>query len=181
MTRKLAHLRQPDDMDTAEPEPVSPLARIQYDFSKQIGHLLRKAYQRHTAIFQRICPDPQLTTVQFAVLCAVADNGPCSLTVIGRAACIDPATTRGVVERLRERKLITLHPDPEDARKVIVQLEDRGRTSVDAMVPYALEITQVTMRGLSVAEQVALEYLLTKVANAPEDLSTSDKTSQPQD
>ena len=32
-----------------------------YDFTQQIGYLLRRAYQRHTAIFQQTVPASQLT------------------------------------------------------------------------------------------------------------------------
>ena len=45
-----------------------------YNFQEQVGFLLRKAYQSHSLLFQRMCPDPQLTTAQFAVLCALRDG-----------------------------------------------------------------------------------------------------------
>ena len=46
-----------------------------YRFTDQVGHLLRRAYQRHVAIFQETVPDAQLTAAQFVVLCAVRDRG----------------------------------------------------------------------------------------------------------
>ena len=39
----------------------------EYRFSDQIGHLLRRAYQRHVAIFKQTVPDSQLTAAQFVV------------------------------------------------------------------------------------------------------------------
>jgi len=140
-----------------------------YDFSKQVGHLLRRAYQQHTAIFQRASIDPQLTSVQFAVLCVLADHGASSLTSIGRAAAIDRVTTRGIVERLRERDMVSLCPDPGDRRKVIVALTDAGRALIGRMVPHSVEISRRTLDGLNPAEQFALIYLLEKLATmAPE-------------
>ncbi|MGE0734680.1 MAG: MarR family winged helix-turn-helix transcriptional regulator [Alphaproteobacteria bacterium] len=153
----------PRNMRIASSTAPEPL-RIEYQFSQQVGHLLRRAYQRHTAIFQRLCPDAQLTSVQFAVLCAVADQGACSLAEIGRAAAIDPATTRGIVERLQERKLIALSSDRDDKRKVIVALEPSGRQLVEDILPHAQEITRRTVRSLNPAEQVALNYLLQKLS-----------------
>lgn len=44
-----------------------------YHFTEQVGHLLRKVYQRHVAIFQQNVGDSQLTAVQFITLCAVRD------------------------------------------------------------------------------------------------------------
>jgi DNA-binding MarR family transcriptional regulator len=145
-----------------------------YDFSKQIGHLLRKAYQRHTAIFQKFCIDPQLTAVQFVVLCVIGENSPCFLTTISRAAALDPATTRGVVERLSKRNLITIAQDNVDKRRVVAQLQEEGRQLMQDMIPYSLKITDATMAGLSPAERVALEYLLMKIADLDEAQGSDD-------
>lgn len=35
-----------------------------YHVTEQVGHLLRKAYQRHHSIFQANSSDPDLTSVQ---------------------------------------------------------------------------------------------------------------------
>ncbi|MCF3934968.1 MarR family transcriptional regulator [Acuticoccus sp. M5D2P5] len=141
-----------------------PEASQRYEFSEQAGHLLRKAYQRHTAIFQKLSPDPQMTSVQLCVLCALAEQGPASLTTLGRATAVDPATMRGVVERLRDRGFVALSPDQADRRKVLVSLTDIGAESVARSVANAGEITRLTLQGLSVAEQVALTYLLKKIS-----------------
>lgn len=147
--------------------PPSPLVvnGQEYHYSQQVGHLLRKAYQRHTAIFQQICIDPHLTSMQLAVLCALSTQGSDSLTNLGRATAVDPATMRGIVERLKARGFVDLSPDPHDGRKVIVLLTAQGRDMVDRMLPYSFEITKRTLEGLSVAEQVALNYLLTKISD----------------
>ena len=74
-----------------------------YHFSDQIGHLLRRVYQRHAALFQQYIPDSQLTAAQFVVLCSVRDNKGSSLADIVKATVIDQATIRGVVDRLKQR------------------------------------------------------------------------------
>ena len=130
-----------------------------------IGFLIRKFYQKNQAIWQTLCPDPQMTSVQSATLHALRLLGPCSLTELGRAAATDPATTRGVVERLRQRGMITLLDDPADKRKVIVRLAAAGLrflTSVDPLIP---RIADATVAPLNVAERLALEYLLLKVTD----------------
>ena len=97
-----------------------------YHFTEQVGHLLRKVYQRHVAIFQQNVGDSQLTAVQFITLCAVRDMGPSSLTELVQVTAVDQATIRGIVERLKARDLITVTPDPIDRRKVVVGLTDAG-------------------------------------------------------
>lgn len=147
------------------PDVLRSGAGSPYVFADQAGHLLRKAYQRHTAVFQRLSIDPQITSVQLYAMCAIAEEGPCSLTTLGRATAVDPATTRGVVERLRERGYVALDADPDDKRRVKVSLTEKGAECVQRMIEPAQEVTRETLKGLTVAEQVALSYLLKKISD----------------
>ena len=135
-----------------------------YEVSEQIGHLLRKAYQRHLAIFSQTINDPQLTAVQFAVLSASRRLGPSSMSDLGKATAIDAATVRGIIERLRVRELIELQTNPDDRRKVTVQLTRAGASLVEQITPTALRISELTMGELNEAEQVAVLYLLRKLS-----------------
>ncbi len=76
---------------------------------------------------------------------------------------MDPATTRGVVDRLSKRKMVSLLDDETDRRKVILRLEEAGRQFVERMMPIIPKIAYATLSPLNVAEQVALEYLLVKM------------------
>jgi DNA-binding MarR family transcriptional regulator len=146
-TKKQTAAPQPDDVEN----------------TRQIGFLIRKFYQKNQAIWQQICVDDQMTSVQSAALSVVFRDGSCSLTDLGRAAAMDPATTRGVVERLRVRGMISLIDDPADRRKVIVQLEQPARDYLAAMAPNMPRIAEATLNPLNPAERVALDFLLRKV------------------
>lgn len=142
----------------------APRGDDDYAFTEQVGHLLRRAYQRHVAIFQQTIPDSQLTAGQFVVLCAVQEHGACSLSEIARATAIDQATVRGIIERLKSRDLIVVSHDARDRRKVVVLLSPTGQTLIDEVVPFAQDISERTMGGLNPAERVALLYLLRKMS-----------------
>ena len=131
-----------------------------YDFSQQVGYLLRRAYQRHLAIFQANASDDQLTSVQFATLCALRDHGAQSQSELVKATSIDQATIRGIVERLKDRNLISLSRDHEDGRKVIIALTNDGEELLDRMIPHARTITERTMGHLNPAERLALIHTL---------------------
>lgn len=135
-----------------------------YRVTEQVGHLLRKAYQRHLSIFQENATDPDLTSVQFVTLCALRDYGPISQAELVKATAVDQATIRGIIERLRARGLITISRDPTDGRKVIVSLLPAGEVVLNDMYPRAKLISQKTTSPLNVAEEVALLYLLKKIA-----------------
>jgi len=133
-----------------------------------IGFLIRKFYQKNQAIWQATCPDPQMTSVQHATLRAVQSLGSCSLTELGSAAAMDPATTRGVVERLRQRGMIALLDDETDKRKVIVRLEPPGARYLATMEAIMPRVADLTVTPLNSAERLALEFLLLKVTETDE-------------
>lgn len=138
-------------------------ARPPYDFREQVGHLLRRAYQRHVAIFQQNAADPGLTAVQFVTLCTLRERGPSSQSELVRATAVDQGTIRGIIERLKARDLVEIDDDGGDRRKVIVHLTPQGAATLDRMVPSAHHITELTMGGLEPVERVALVYLLRKM------------------
>jgi DNA-binding MarR family transcriptional regulator len=142
-----------------------PRRNDNYDFTEQVGHLLRRAYQRHVAIFQQTIPDSQLTAGQFVVLCAIQEHESCSLSEIVRATAIDQATVRGIIERLKSRELIVVSHDARDRRKVVVLLSPTGLALIEEVVPFAQDISERTMGGLNPAERVALVYLLRKMSD----------------
>lgn len=138
-----------------------------YDFSEQIGHLLRKAYQRHMAIFQHSIPDSQLTSTQFVAICAIQKLEPCSLSDIVKTTAIDQATVRGIIERLKARDLIAVTHDTSDRRKVMVTLSPAGGALLEQIVPFAQGISEDTFGGLNPGERVAIMYLLRKMSEQP--------------
>ncbi len=137
-----------------------------YRFTDQIGHLLRRAYQRHVAIFQETVPDAQLTAAQFVVLCAVRDRGRCQVNEIVDATAIDEASVRGIVERLKWRQLVTATHEVGDARRMEVALTPAGASLVEQTVPIAEQITELTFGDLDPVERAKLVALLRKISGA---------------
>jgi DNA-binding MarR family transcriptional regulator len=139
-----------------------------YNFADQIGHLLRRAYQRHLAIFQAETAALQVTSTQFVTLCALRDNGASSQAEIVGMTGIDQATIRGILDRLRRRKLVETRPDSAgDKRKVVLRLTPAGSAVLDQMVPCALRISEKTMGDLNPAERLALDMTLRAMIRNP--------------
>ncbi|MCJ9720560.1 MarR family winged helix-turn-helix transcriptional regulator [Agrobacterium sp. SHOUNA12C] len=143
-----------------------------YDVTQQVGHLLRRVYQRHLSIFQDNASDPNLTSVQFVTLCALRDHGPSSQTELVKATAVDQGTIRGIIERLSARGLITTSGDEQDGRKIIMSLTLAAEHLLDEMIPAARVISELTMADLNPAERVALLYLLRRILNYHDDRSS---------
>jgi DNA-binding MarR family transcriptional regulator len=153
---KVAAVRRPAETQPArEPD--------EYRLEEQVGHLLRRAHQRHTAIFQEGIGDLQLTPTQFAALAKMHDLGQVSQNQLGRLTAMDPATIQGVIQRLEARKLIERGPDPNDRRCTILRLTDKGKALAVDAIAQARTITEATLAPLAPAERQAFLSLLRKL------------------
>jgi MarR family transcriptional regulator, lower aerobic nicotinate degradation pathway regulator len=130
---------------------------------QSIGFLLRRAYQRNMVLFGQLSPHPDLTSVQAAALIALRDFSPCSLADLGRMAAMDPATTRGVVDRMRKRGLVRTEASIVDKREVIIHLEKEGKQIAASVRKAGDAISEATMAQLNSGERVALHFLLKKI------------------
>ncbi|MBO1326154.1 MarR family winged helix-turn-helix transcriptional regulator [Acetobacter sp. TBRC 12305] len=135
-----------------------------YELDMQIGHLLRRAYQRHTAIFQKEIADDRLTSVQFATMVAISQLGTAPLVQISHATAIDHATLRDIVARLKERGLLCVVQDKADRRQRLVSLSPEGEKLLQATIPAARAVTELTLAPLDACERIAALQVLKKLA-----------------
>ena len=134
----------------------------EYRLQDQIGFVLRKAHQRHLAIFASRIAD--LTPPQFAALAKLADVGETSQNQLGSLIAMDAATVKGVIDRLKARGLVDLTKHDADKRRLMVSLTTEGCATVDRLVPLAHQITAETLAPLSRKEATTLLKLLSRIA-----------------
>ncbi|MDN5925760.1 MAG: MarR family transcriptional regulator [Hyphomicrobiales bacterium] len=137
-------------------------AETAYRLHKQIGFILRKANQRHIAIFAKHIGD--LTPPQFAALARLAEIGEASQNQLGTMVAMDAATIKGVIDRLKARGLVVLSAHKEDRRRLVVSLSDEGRAMIEKLLPLAERITAETLAPLNGRETTAFLKLLAKLA-----------------
>ena len=135
-----------------------------YELENQVGHLLRRANQRHTAIFADGMVTQQLTTMQFAVLVKIRDESEVSQNQLGRLAAMDPATVQGVVKRLAERKLVIAGRDANDRRRSLWRLWPNGERLLKSAVPAGKKITEETLAPFDAGERKTFLTLLRKLS-----------------
>ncbi|WP_406873256.1 MarR family transcriptional regulator [Aminobacter sp. P9b] len=140
------------------PEP----AEGDYQLQGQIGFILRKAHQRHLAIFASHIGD--LTPPQFAALAKLRDVGETSQNQLGGLIAMDAATVKGVIDRLAARGLVQLAKHEVDKRRLMVRLTGEGRQMIDQLVPLARTITTETLSPLSAKDAATLVMLLSKIS-----------------
>ncbi|HUT50747.1 MAG TPA: MarR family winged helix-turn-helix transcriptional regulator [Alphaproteobacteria bacterium] len=135
-----------------------------YLLEEQIGHILRRAHQRASAIFSAQFAEFELTPTQFAALAKIGDGGEVSQNRIGRLTAMDPATVQGVIGRLEKRGLIASKPDPDDRRRTLWRLTAKGADLLASAVPSGIRTTEATLAPLGVREQRVLIDLLGRLS-----------------
>jgi MarR family transcriptional regulator, lower aerobic nicotinate degradation pathway regulator len=134
-----------------------------YVLDQQVGHLLRRANQRHAALFAERFANSGLTPLQFAALMKLAEVGEVSQNRLGRLTAMDPNTIQGVVQRLTRRALVERRPHPEDRRRVNLALTTEGTTLAGNLVADGLGISTQTLQPLSATERAIFVRLLQKL------------------
>lgn len=151
------------DKDKSNVEAVSAATGEPYILEEQVGFLLRKAQQRHTAIFSEEMPE-KLTPTQHAALVKLKEVGACSQNHLGRLTAMDVATIKGVVDRLKGRGLVQVKPVPSDRRRALIDLTDMGRGLVAKASIVGKIISEKTLDPLKANERATLLSLLAKIS-----------------
>lgn len=134
-----------------------------YRLEDQAGHLMRRAHQRHTALFLSIMAPLALTPTQFAALAKIRDLGQTTQNHLGRLTAMDQATVQGVVQRLVARGFVARHPDPADRRMMVLSLTAAGARAARDAIDRAREITHATLAPLTEGERETFVNLLRKL------------------
>ena len=129
-----------------------------------IGFLLRRAHQRHVALFLEIVGKHGLTPTQFAALFKVVELGRVTQNLLGRLTAMDPATIQGVVRRLTIRGLLGRTHDPMDRRTAVLAPTEAGIALIGRSVACARRAHDAALAPLDASEQIQLMALLRKLA-----------------
>ena len=145
------------------PRPAVP-APLGYSLDGSAGHLLRRAAQRHQALFQEHVAGLGLTGPQFAALTRLADMRRATQNRLGRLVAMDPATIQGVMKRLTARGLVRTDKDPLDRRTVVLVITPAGDAAVREARVAGNAANGELMRDLDDAERSQLLALLRRMA-----------------
>ena len=128
-----------------------------------VGFLLRRAHQRHVALFAAQLAGTELTPTQFTALLKTVQKGRVTQNLLGRLAAMDPATIQGVVRRLIARGLVRRGRDPMDRRTAVLEPTEAGVELIGSVVACARQAHEAALSPLSPEEQAQILCLLRKM------------------
>lgn len=129
------------------------------------GFLLRRAQQRHTALFAEHVGEG-LTGSQFAVLTALHHCPGISHRTLRGMIAIDRTTVTGIVERLTAKGWVARERDPDDARKFRLALTPLAEGTYAATAERVAVVQKQLVAPLGSSARERVQSLLRRVAFA---------------
>lgn len=100
---------------------------------------------------------------EWRILATLLYHSPVSSQFLVQHTAMDPARVSRAQTRLSDLNLISVQQDPDDKRRVLISLTDRGTEIVNSTLPRALEAEAAIFGDLSPKERQAFEQVLTKL------------------
>ena len=116
-------------------------------------HLLHRAGQCASDIFQEEIGESDLTPRQYAVLVAVSQNEGVSQTLLVEKTGVDRSTLADIVRRMLKKGLLQRRRTREDARAYAVKLTDAGWKALKGTDPLAKRADDKLLAVLPAAQR----------------------------
>ena len=126
------------------------------------GHLIRRAQQRHVALWQELV-SADVSSVQYAALAVLQRMPGASQSQLGNELDLDRSTIADLVSRLERRGTLVRSVHGSDRRAYALELTPSGNAEVDRLRPLVDHANLVLTDGLSDSETEALRALLKRI------------------
>ena len=127
--------------------------------SKFTGSLVRRAQQRHLAVWQSEV-SAEITSVQYAALEILQGTPGVNQRQLGDELDVDRSTIADLVARMVRNELIERSDDPVDKRSYVLFLTLAGKKQLSRLRPRVEEVERILTAKLTPVEVRELRRLL---------------------
>jgi MarR family transcriptional regulator, temperature-dependent positive regulator of motility len=127
--------------------------------SRFTGSLVRRAQQRHLAVWQSEV-STEITSVQYAALEILQRTPGVNQRQLGDELDVDRSTIAELVARMVRNELIERSDDPVDKRSYVLSLTSAGKKQLATLRPRVEQVERILTARLSAAEGRELRRLL---------------------
>jgi MarR family transcriptional regulator, temperature-dependent positive regulator of motility len=127
--------------------------------SRFTGSLVRRAQQRHLAVWQSEV-SAEITSVQYAALEILQRTPGVNQRQLGDELDVDRSTIADLVARMVRNELIERSDDPVDKRSYVLFLTSAGKKQLLTLRPRVEEVERILTAKLTAAEGRELRRLL---------------------
>jgi|SRR5690625_4293884 len=130
------------------------------------AYYLRQVAERLSVSLTRALKPYNTNSSAYRVLIALTRENPLGMRELGESTLLSPSTLSRTVEALRRDGCIRCEPDKNDARALIVHLEEQGQKQLTRILPAAAAQYEWAIRDIDPADlQVVHETLKKMMAN----------------
>ena len=104
--------------------------------------------------------DRGLTVSKWRVLAVLSDRGTCGFGELVELTAIEPATLSRFIDALIQEGLVRRRRSNSDARAVKIALTDKGEAAFTETLPWACEVQNNLLRGLSPQDVAKMKAML---------------------
>lgn len=136
---------------------------------EEIGLLLARCRRCIWVAVSRRLEAQGKSPLVWPVLMCLVRMGPSTQRDIAAACAQHPAGVSRLLDELEEKNLVRRRRDPNDRRKVQVEVTPEGRAWFESARNEVVEALEHALRGLSSSEKVQLRDLLIKLVSVDEE------------
>ena len=129
---------------------------------QQICYAMHTTVRAFDAVYRTLLAEHGLSYPQYIALMALGEHGPVTVGDLGRLLRLDSGTLSPLLKRMQAHGLVVRRRDPEDERRVVIDLTAAGRERLDALT--GLPTTIAERSGLSREEMLELHRVLRTVS-----------------
>ena len=127
--------------------------------------LMEQVVKRYRQIALQAFRDHQagITVDQWVVLKQISENNGASQVEIAHSTVKDAPTTTQIIDQLTRRELIVKQIDPEDRRRYMVFITEKGQALIERLWPVVRDYRRIPIQRFSQEELDILHRLLQKM------------------
>lgn len=130
---------------------------------QSVGYLVREAHRAFLrALTARVSRHGVSIGMWYFLRALWEEDGLTQRELSRRVGMMEP-TTATALESMERRGLISRTRNPQDRRKVNIRLTDEGRRLRQVLLPYAIEVNQVGLAGISPKEIPLIREQLARI------------------
>lgn len=127
------------------------------------AYYLRQVAERLSISLTRALKPYDTNSSAYRVLIALTRKNPLSMRELADSTLLTASTLSRAVESLRQEGCVSCKPNKNDARAVIVKLEDKGRQQLASILPAATAQYEWSIRDIDPADLEVLHSTLEKM------------------
>jgi len=129
----------------------------------RLAHLVRDAAKGLTRALQTRLAEHGVSFGQWAFLRILWETDGLTQSELSEQAGVMEPTTFAALKAMEKRGYIVRKKTPDDRKKIFIHLTQTGRALKAALVPHALDINRIAVKGASAAEIAATRKVLLRM------------------